>query len=58
MSPHQILGMITPEEAFYGRNPYVSKFHVFGSIIYCYVSKDRKKKLEPTTKRGIFVGYT
>jgi len=27
-------------------------------IMYCHVSKDSRKKLEPTSKMGFFVGYT
>ncbi len=49
--------MITPN-AFYGRKPIVSHFRVFRGIVYFHVSKDRKKKLEPTTELGVFVGYT
>ena len=55
--PHQILGMSTPEEAFTRKKPDVSYFKIFGSYIYVHVRKDAKKKLEPTTKIGIFVGY-
>ena len=57
-SPHEILGMITPEEDFLGRKSDVSHFRDFGDSIYCHVSKDSRKKLELTTKFGIFVGYT
>ena len=56
-SPHQILGMSTPEEAFSGKKHDVSYFKIFGSSIYYHVTKDSRKKLEPTTKIGIFVGY-
>jgi len=33
-------------------------FMIFGSLVYNHVSKEAKKKLESTTKLGIFVGYT
>ena len=56
-SPHWILGMITPEEDFLGRNPNVSHFRIFEALFYCHVSKDSRKKLEPTTELGILVGY-
>ena len=55
-SPHWILGMSTPEEDFSGNKPDVSYFKIFGSFIYVHVTKESRKKLEPTTKIGIFVG--
>jgi len=56
-SPHRILGMSTPKEAFSGKKPNVSHFRISGSLVYCHVSKEARKKLEPTTELGIFVGY-
>ena len=54
----QILGMSTPEEAFLGKRQDVLYFKIFGSFVYFYVTKDARKKLEPTTELEIFVGYT
>jgi hypothetical protein len=56
--PHRVLGMSTPEEAFTGKKPDVSHFKIFGSSVYVHVTKDSRKKLEPTVEVGIFVGYT
>jgi hypothetical protein len=56
--PHRVLGMSTPEESFTGNKPDVSHFKIFGSIVYVHVTKDVKKKMEPTVEVGIFVGYT
>lgn len=56
-SPHRILGMKTPEEAFFGKRPDVGHFRIFGSSVYFHVTKDARKKLELTTKLGILVGY-
>ena len=50
--------MSTPEEAFTGKKTDVSHFNIFGTSFYVHVTKDTRKKLEPTTKVGIFVGYT
>ena len=50
--------MSTPEEAFTGKKPDVSHFKIFGSFVYVHVTKDARKKLEPTVEIGIFVGYT
>ena len=57
ISPHRILGMSTPKEDFLGKRPNVSHFKIFGSLVYFHVTKDARKKLEPTTKLWIFLGY-
>ena len=49
--------MSTPEVDFSGKKPDVSYFKIFGSSVYFHVTKDARKKLEPTTKVGIFLGY-
>ena len=49
--------MSTRKEAFSGKKPDVSYFKIFGSSAYCHVTKDARKKLEPTSEVGIFVGY-
>lgn len=56
-STHKILGIITPKEAFYGRNLDVSHFQNFGATMYFHVSKDSRMKLEPTTKIAVFLRY-
>ena len=50
--------MITPEDTFFGRKIDVSHFRIFGASIYFHASKDSRKKLEPTSKMRVFVGYT
>jgi hypothetical protein len=56
--PHRVLGMSTPEEAFTGKKPDASHFNIFGSSVYVHVTKNTRKKLEPTAEVGIFLGYT
>ena len=56
--PHRVLGMSTPEEYFTHKKPHISHLKIFGSPVYIHVTKDAKKKLEPTIEVGIFVGYT
>ena len=36
----------------------VAHFRIFDSSVYCHVTKDARKNLEPTNELGIFVGYT
>ena len=54
--PHRVLGMSTPEETFTSKKLDVSHFKIFGSSVYVHVTKDARKKLEPTVEVGIFVG--
>ena len=55
--PHRVLGMSTLEEAFTGKKPDISHLKIFGSYVYIHVTKDGRKKLEPTAEVGIFVEY-
>lgn len=57
-SPHQILANKTPEEAFTVMRPEVSHLRIFGCPVYIHVPKDKRTKLEPSGKKGIFVGYS
>eukprot|EP00253_Pinus_taeda_P009972 PITA_09972 len=50
--------MKTPEEDLSRKRPDVSHFRIFGSSVYCHVTKDARKKLESTAELGILVGYT
>jgi hypothetical protein len=56
-SPHNILKDMTPEESFSGRKPNVENIIIFGCPIYSHIPKDKRNKLEPPRKKGIFVGY-
>jgi hypothetical protein len=57
ISPHHILKNITPEEAFTGVNPEIGHFRIFGCPIYFHVPKEKRSKLEPSGRKGTFVGY-
>ena len=50
--------MNTPEEAFSSKRPDISHLRIFALPVYIHVTKDARKKLEPTAEVGIFVGYT
>jgi hypothetical protein len=56
-SPHQILKNMTPEEDFTGVKPEVGHFGIFGCPIYIYVPKEKRTKLDPSERKGKFVGY-
>jgi hypothetical protein len=49
---------MTPEEAFSGKKPNVEHLRIFGCPIYIHIPKDKRKKLEHSRKKGIFVGYS
>ena len=46
----------TPYYLLTSRRPDLSKLHVFGTICYPYI-EEYKKKLDPRSSEGIFVGY-
>jgi hypothetical protein len=56
--PHRSLGNKTPEEAFSRKKPDVSIFRIFGCLTYSHVPSEKRKKLEPTIEKEIFVGYS
>ena len=51
------MGNKTPEESFTGKKPEVSHLHIFVYLTFSHVPFEKRTKLEPTAKRGIFVGY-
>jgi hypothetical protein len=57
-SPHRILKNMTPKEAFLGKKPRDEHLRIFGCPVYIHVPKDKRKKLEPSGKIGIFIGYS
>lgn len=47
----------TPSELFWGGVPDVSHLRVFGSTAFVQVPKQLRKKLDATSRKGVFVGY-
>ena len=56
--PHAILGEKTLEEVFTKKKPAVDHMRIFGTLVYVHVPKEKRAKLEPSGKKGIFVGYS
>jgi hypothetical protein len=54
---HSALGFKTPEEMFTGKKPEVSHLKIFGCLVFVHIPKEKRNKLEPSEKKGIFVGY-
>jgi hypothetical protein len=57
-SCHRILKDMTLEEAFSGKKPNVEHLRIFGCLVCIHSPKDIRKKIEPSGKKGIFVGYS
>ena len=57
-SPTKSLSNQTPFEAWYGKKPNVKQLRVFGCSAYIHVPKDERKKLDPKSKKCVFLGYS
>jgi hypothetical protein len=57
-SGRRALGRKTPEEAFSGKRPDVEHLRIFGCLTYSHVPSEKRTKLDPTTEKGILVGYS
>jgi hypothetical protein len=54
---HSALGFKTPEEMFSGKKPKVIHLKIFGFRGFVHIPKERRTKMDPSGKKGIFVGY-
>ena len=54
---HSTLGLKTSEEMFTEKKPEVSHLKIFGCQLFIHIPKEKRNKLEPSGKKGIFVGY-
>ena len=54
---HAILDEKTLEEVFTGEKPNIRHLSIFGCTVYVHVLKEKRTKMEPSGKKGIFVGY-
>lgn len=50
--------VVTPEEMWTGEKPDLAHLRIFGCVAYAQLAKEQRGKLDPTSMRGIFVGYT
>jgi hypothetical protein len=57
-SPHKILRKMTLEEAFTVVKHEVRHLRIFGCSIYIHVPKEKRTKLDPSCRKGTFVGYS
>ena len=47
----------TPEEMFTGKKPEVSNLNIFGCPMFVHIPKEKRTKLDPSEKKGMFFGY-
>ena len=57
-TPHRVLENKTPEEVFPCKKPEVIHLRIFGCPIYIHILKEKRTKLDPSGRKGIFVGYS
>ena len=49
---------MTLEESFTEVKPEVGHFNIFGCLVYFHVPKEKRSKLDPSGRKGTFVGYS
>jgi len=57
-SAHRTLNDMTLKETFTRKKPSFDHLRIFGCPIYIHIPKDKRKKLDLTSTKGIFVGYS
>jgi hypothetical protein len=54
---HSALGFKVPKEMLSGKKPKVIHLKIFGCPMFVHIPKERRNKLDPSGKKGIFIGY-
>ena len=57
-TPHRVLENKTPEEVFFSKKLEVIHLRIFDCPMYIHIPKEKRTKLDPSGKKGIFVGYS
>ena len=57
-TPHRVIDNKTLKEDFSGEKPKVSHIRIFGFPMYIHIPKEKRTKLNPYRRKGIFVGYS
>ena len=55
--PHVVVDEKTLEEVFTGEKPDISHLQIFVCPMYIHIPKEKRTKMEPSGKKGTFVGY-
>ena len=51
------LGLITPNELWFGVKPNMQDLKLFGCLAYAFVPVEKRSKLEQRARKATFVGY-
>ena len=57
-TPHRVLENKTHEDVFSSKKLEVNHLRIFGCSMYIHIPKVKRTKLDPSGKKGIFVGYS
>ena len=57
-TPQRILENTIHEEVFSSKKLEVIHLRIFGYLVYIHIPKEKRTKLDPSGKKGIFVGYS
>ena len=57
-TPHRVLEKKTPKEVFSGKKPKFNHLRILDYIVYIHIPREKRTKLDPSGKKGIFVGYS
>ena len=57
-NPHRVLENKTLEEILFEKKQEVSHLRIFSCPIYIHIPKEKRTNLDPSVKKGIFVGYS
>lgn len=47
----------TPAELWYSKKPNVKNIRIFGSVAYCHIPKEKRKKLDAKAVKAVLMGY-
>ena len=56
-TPHRVLDNKILEEDFSGEKPEFNHHRIFGYLVYIHIPKEKRAKLDPSGRKGIFVIY-
>ena len=56
-TPHRVLDNNNPKEDFSLEKPEVNNLRIFGYLVYKHIPKEKRNNMDPSGRKGIFVGY-
>ena len=54
---HRVLDNKTPDEDLSREKPEFIHLRIFGWLVYMHIPKEKRTKLNPSGRKGIFIGY-